>query len=142
MNLRPVDRKPPVEVNLTSLIDVVFLLLIFFMITTTFQQQTRLEVELPQATESEQRQDGSVLEVVIDHQGRYFVQGQPLVNEKPATLKQALEQVAQGDYRQPLRIRADARTPHQAVVTAMDVAGSLGFSSLRIATTRPEQGPR
>ncbi len=140
MNLKPVDRKPPVEVNLTSLIDVVFLLLIFFMITTTFQQQTRVEVDLPEASESEQRQNADVLEIVINQQGQYFIRGSALVNNQPETLKKALEKVAEGDYKQPLRIRADARTPHQAVVTAMDVAGSLGFSNLRIATTRPGSG--
>ncbi len=140
MNLKPVDRKPPVEVNLTSLIDVVFLLLIFFMITTTFQQQTRVEVDLPEASESEQRQNTDVLEIVINQQGQYFIRGSALVNNTPETLKKALEKVAEGNYKQPLRIRADARTPHQAVVTAMDVAGSLGFVNLRIATTRPGSG--
>ncbi len=140
MKLKPVDRKPPVEVNLTSLIDVVFLLLIFFMITTTFQQQTRVEVDLPEASEAKERQQPEVLEIVINQQGQYFIRGSALVNNEPDTLRKALEKVAGGDYDQPLRIRADARTPHQAVVTAMDVAGSLGFTNLRIATTRPGSG--
>ncbi|MCP8686862.1 ExbD/TolR family protein [Marinobacterium sedimentorum] len=126
-----------VSVNLTPLIDVVFLLLIFFMVSTTFTRETHLQVDLPEASGEPGEASEQLLEVLIDAQGRYSINGQPLVNSKPDTLRQALRQSAGEERDRPLLITADGTTPHQAVVTVMDVAGQLGFVQLSITTREP-----
>jgi len=125
------------SVDLTALIDVVFLLLIFFMVSTTFEHQALLRVDLPEASAVEDRADlPDSLELVIDAQGRMFLNDQRLVDSKEKTLRAAIRQAA-GDKRTlPLILRADRDTPHHFVVTAMDVAAQLGFSNLSIATDR------
>ena len=129
--------KAQLEINLTPLIDVVFLLLIFFMVTTTFTKETRLTVDLPEAQGVAQEQQQQQLEVTISAEGRFAVNGKALVNSDPATLKAALVKMSDGDNSMPLVITADAVTPHQAVVTAMDVAGQLGILHLSITTQEP-----
>ena len=131
--------KAQLEINLTPLIDVVFLLLIFFMVTTTFTKETRLTVDLPEAQGVAQEQQKEQLEITISADGRFAVNGKALVNSDPATLKSALAQMSSGDNSMPLVITADAVTPHQAVVTAMDVAGQLGILHLSITTQEPGQ---
>ena len=126
-----------VSINLTPLIDVVFLLLIFFMVSTTFSRETRLQIDLPQASDAAQaRYEG--IEVTIDAQGHFSVNDQLLVNSQPKTLHAALLKFSEGEFNQPLRISADGVTPHQSVVTAMDVAGALGFKQLSITTRAGE----
>lgn len=127
-----------INVNLTPLIDVVFLLLIFFMVSTTFTRETQLEVDLPQADNSAEMSSERPVEVVITAEGEYRVNGEGLVNSQARTLRMALSKVSEGSLDSPLIISADARTPHQAVVTAMDVAGALGFSKLSITTRQSE----
>ena len=135
MNLRRQRADEP-DINLTPLIDVVFLLLIFFMVSTTFKRDAELAVELPEASAEPAAREQNILELVIDAQGRYFLGDKELINRKLETVKQALAEAA-GDQRdRPLVVRADAQTPHQAVVTAMDAAGQLGFKRLSIATVR------
>ena len=133
-------QKKPVEdpeLNITPLIDIVFLLLIFFMVSTTFKQEFEVGLELPEAS-SESRLIEKVLEITIDGKGQYFVNHQKLVNTQAASLKRALEKVAGNDRKQPVIISADAMTPHQSVITAMDVARQLGFSKLTFATQKPD----
>lgn len=125
-------------VNLTPLIDVVFLLLIFFMVSTTFTKETHLSLDLPEAEGEPQAAQKSQIEILINADGSYAINGQNLVNKKLTTLKNALEKTADGDMDKPLIISADAKTPHQAVVTAMDAAGQLGFVHLSITTRSPE----
>lgn len=127
-----------INVNLTPLIDVVFLLLIFFMVSTTFTRETQLEVDLPQADNSAEVSQQRPLEVVITAEGEYRVNGEGLVNSQARTLRMALTKASGENYSQPLTISADAQTPHQAVVTAMDVAGGLGFTKLSITTRESE----
>ncbi|MFN2349558.1 MAG: ExbD/TolR family protein [Thioalkalivibrio sp.] len=135
MNFR--TRQPEqVDINLTPLIDVVFLMLIFFMVSTTFERHAELNIDLPGAETTEQAQRQEVIDLAIDEQGRYFINGQELVNTRAETLRTALDQASAGDTSRPLVIRADAKTPHQSVVTAMDVASRLGLSRLSIATTQ------
>lgn len=124
-------------VNLTPLIDVVFLLLIFFMVSTTFTKETHLSVDLPEATGEPVTQSDQKLDILIAADGSYSVNGQSLINKKPETLKAALEKVSGGDSSQPMTITADAKATHQAVVTAMDTAGQLGFVHLSITTRKP-----
>lgn len=128
----------PVDVNLTPLIDVVFLLLIFFMVSTTFTRERELTVELPEASAEAAVETTERLEIEINAEGEYAVNTQRLVNRNSETLSKAIKDVSKGDTKLPLIITADASTPHQAVVTAMDVAGQLGFSHLRITTRQPE----
>ncbi len=124
-------------VDMTSLIDVVFLLLIFFMVSTTFEQQAVLKVDLPEASAVDAPDEQAErLELVIDHSGLMYLNDQQLIDSDARTLRAAFEEAA-GDKRDlPLILRADRETPHHFVVTAMDVAGQLGFRNLSIATDR------
>ena len=127
------------EINVISLIDVILVLLIFFMATATFEQQSRLKVNLPQASNSSTEKDkGESLLVQINAEGRFFVGNSEVVNERLETLKAAITATA-GDKRdQRVVLRADGRTPHQSVITAMDALSQLGFVNLSIATIRRE----
>lgn len=128
-------------VDLTSLIDVVFLLLIFFMVSTTFEHQALLKVDLPEASEVEDRtEQPESLELVIDSEGRMYLNDRRLVDSEDRTLRAAIEEAVGGERSAPLILRADRQTPHHFVVTAMDVAAQLGFANLSIATDRVD-GP-
>jgi biopolymer transport protein ExbD len=121
--------------NLTSLIDVVLLLLIFFMVSTTFVDESRIKLQLPQAsTEPAADQPKAAIEVAVTATGEYRVNGQTLINTSPATLSAAVAKAAGEERNVPVTIRADARATHQSVVTAMDVLGRLGFRAISIAT--------
>lgn len=127
------------SVNLTPLIDVVFLLLIFFMVSTTFTKETHLDVDLPEASGEPMPQEKLQVEVLINAEGGFAVNGKSLINKQLNTLKAAIEETAEGDNKVPLIITADAQTPHQSVVTAMDAAAQLGFARLSITTRNPAQ---
>jgi len=124
-----------VEVNLTPLIDVVFLLLIFFLVSTTFTKETHLSIDLPEASSQSIRAKDLQIEILITQEGGFWVNGVALINRKQRTLRSAIDKVSKGDIAIPMVITADSATPHQSVVTAMDVAGQLGFSRLSITTT-------
>ncbi|HLU61922.1 MAG TPA: biopolymer transporter ExbD [Gammaproteobacteria bacterium] len=132
MKLETQQQEEP-ELNLTPLIDVVLLLIIFFMVTSSFVRETELKVELPEAS-SELPADAASLEIIVNSEGEYFVNGQPLVASQPEVLQRALAKVAGEQRDQVLTIRADARTTHQSVVTVMDVAGRMGFVNITIVT--------
>jgi biopolymer transport protein ExbD len=138
VNLRTRPRDEP-EINLTSLIDVVLLLLVFFMVSTSFIKATEIRLQLPQAEAAPREEPATEIEIMISTAGDYFVDGKELVNRRPETLQRALEEVA-GERRElPVTIRADGRASHQSVVTAMDIVGRLGFSRITIATvSEPE----
>jgi biopolymer transport protein ExbD len=124
-------------VDLTSLIDVVFLLLLFFMVSTTFDQQTVLQVDLPEASTVDVPIDRpETLELVIDANGLMFLNDRRLVDSKERTIKAAFNEAIGDDRDLPLILRADRETPHHFVVTVMDVAAQLGFSNLSIATQK------
>ncbi|MBQ0741922.1 MAG: biopolymer transporter ExbD [Pseudomonas sp.] len=136
MNFR---RKKPDEasVNLTPLIDVVFLLLIFFMVSTTFTRETQLKLDLPQAASGQQVDSAETqqIELVISATGDIAINQKALAAPSMDTLKTALQRESAGDNSLPLIITADAQTPHQAVIMAMDAAGQLGFTRLRLTTS-------
>ena len=123
-----------VEVNLTPLIDVVFLLLIFFMVSTTFTKDTQLSIDLPEASGAPGKPAERTLEISITRSGEFAINEVALINNQLKTLMNALQKVSEGDNTLPLIITADSATPHQSVVTAMDAAGQLGFSHLSITT--------
>lgn len=132
-------KKVEVDVNLTPLIDVVFLLLIFFMVSTTFIKDSRLSIDLPQADGETSQVASNSIEIIISKTGQYAINDVALVNSSLRTLKAAIDRVSDGDSKMPMIITADAATPHQAVVRAMDAAGQLGFVHLSI-TTRGDIG--
>jgi len=125
-------RRPDVSINLTPLIDVVFLLLIFFMVSTSFSELTQLTVNLPEA-DGARAPDEIGLVVVIDSAGNVTVGGDPVPNEAEG-LYRALEAAANGNVDVPLTLSADAMTPHQYVVMVLDVASLLGLQRVTIAT--------
>ena len=133
--------KEEVSVNLTPLIDVVFLLLIFFMVTTTFTRDTNLLINLPEAQGQPAEITPERIEVLVSRSGGYAVNGRALVNSQLDTLMRAIEEVAGGDTAIPLVITADAEATHQSVVSAMDAVARLGFSRINIATREPDTQP-
>jgi len=135
-------QRQPVEevnVNLTSLIDVVFLLLIFFMVSTTFTRERELTVELPEAVAEGAAEAAEFIEIEVNAEGEYAVNKQLLVNRDRETLAKALKDQSKGNFDLPMIITADANATHQAVMTAMDVSGELGFTKLRLTAQQPEQ---
>jgi len=138
MNLRPHRPEPP-DINLTPMIDVVFLLLIFFMVSTTFKEGTRIQVRLPEAQgEAVPAETPQTLEITIDSTGVFYVDERMVVDREPATLQQAIAAAVGAERERPVIIRADAATPHQAVMTAMDAASRLGLLRFSLAATRPD----
>ena len=136
MRLRASTTEDP-EISLTGLIDVVFLLLIFFMVSTTFEHQAVLKVDLPEAQNVSSPEDQpNSFELVIDPVGQFYLNDRQLVDGKRATLQAAFIEAAGEDRNIPVILRADAETPHHFVVTAMDVTAQLGFTRLSIATER------
>lgn len=134
MKLRARPKEEP-EVNMTSLIDVVLLLLIFFMVSTSFVKQSKISIRLPQADSTAVVEDVPMqLDIMITEDGVLLVNGRELVNNRPETLRNALQKLSNGDTNLPLTISADANARHQYVVTAMDVAGKMGFVKISIAT--------
>ena len=132
LSLRP--RTQP-EVNLTSLIDVVLLLLIFFMVSTSFVKQSQIVIRLPQAESSAVVEEvPQQIDIMITESGTYLVNGRELINNRAETIRNTLQKVSGGNNNLPLTISADANAKHQYVVTAMDVVGRLGFTQVSIAT--------
>ena len=124
-------------INMTPLIDVVFLLLIFFMVTTTFSRETRLMVNLPEADAELANTDATSIEIIVARDGTYSINGRALINNRLETLIRGLELESTGDRNLPIVLIADAEATHQSVVTAMDGIGRTGFTRLSIATQRP-----
>jgi biopolymer transport protein ExbD len=125
-----------VQINLTPLIDVVFLLLIFFMVSTTFDTTSQLKIRLPEASESESSEAPRKLNLLIDSNGKFFLNARELTDNRSATLRAALERALEKRLL-PIVIQSDADSPVQSLVTAMDVVGQLGLTQVSIATTRP-----
>lgn len=122
------------EINLVPLIDVVLCLIFFFVVTTTFDARSVLKLQLPQAKGQPAEAQSRVLSVLVNADGRYFIDDREALRTDVESLKQTLVDVAGNDRARPVLLRADARTPHQAVVTALDALGQLGFSRVSIAT--------
>jgi biopolymer transport protein ExbD len=139
VNLRPKKKESP-ELNLTPLIDVVFLLLIFFMVSTTFDKESRIKVELPTAaTQDEKVEDEKVLDITVDALGRFYVNDREVVNTEIKTLKRAIEKAAGVRRDLPVIITADANAKHQAVIQVMDAAAQLGFIHMTFAAKQPAE---
>jgi biopolymer transport protein ExbD len=127
------------ELNMTSLIDVVLLLLIFFMLSTRFIDEGRLQLRLPEAGVEPEAVSRDAVEIEVTAEGGYRVNGRQLINNSPDTLAAAIGKEAANNRAIPVTIRADARATHQSVVTAMDVAAHAGYRQLNIATVNDGQ---
>ena len=124
-------------IEITPLIDVVFLLLIFFMVSSNFVQKQAVSVTLP-TTEAATASVSNAIEIVLDTSGTYFVAGEQVGDERDQLLT-ALRSVvgsldAQALSEQPIEIRADASATHQSVVRALDVCATLGLVRVSLAT--------
>ena len=131
------QRREEVGINLTPLIDVVFLLLIFFMVSTTFTRETQLSIDLPEAEGEPRAEMQEQIEILVDEAGQYRVNGEGLVDSRVRTLQAAIYKISAGDTTLPMAITADAQAAHQDVVRAMDAAGQMGFVHLSITTRQP-----
>lgn len=131
------QQRAEVSVNLTPLIDVVFLLLIFFMVSTTFTRETQLSIDLPEASGQPRESSPEEIEILIDESGSYRVNGLGLVDSRMRTLQAAIYKISTGDTSMPMTITADAQAAHEDVVRAMDAAGQMGFVHLSITTRQP-----
>lgn len=127
------------SINLTPLIDVVFLLLIFFMVSTTFTKETHLQIDLPEASGDLQPIAPEQIEVVIDSKGSFTVNGKPLVNSQITTLRTAIEELGHGNTSVPFLITGDANTRYEAIVMVMDLAGQMGYANLSMTTRAPAE---
>jgi biopolymer transport protein ExbD len=125
------------ELNLTSLIDVVFLLLIFFMVTTTFQQQSKIQINLPEAETSSNNKNTPPIEVAINKDGQVFINEKLIELDNLQLLKKTLNKL-NADKKTQILIKADASAPHQSVITIMDIASQVGILSISFATTKLE----
>jgi len=138
VNIRP-RRRRSISVDITPLIDVVFLLLIFFMVSTTFEHETQILIELPEATGQEAKEDPTDLEITIDRHGVFYVNKLEVINTEIETLKTAIGK-AVGDRRDmQVIITADAMTPHQSVMTVMDAASQMGLSHMTFTAQQPKE---
>ncbi len=131
------QHRDELAINLTPLIDVVFLLLIFFMVSTTFTRETQLTIDLPEAQGQLKETVEEQIEILVDESGNYRVNGEALVDKRMRTLQAAIYKISAGDTTMPMTISADAQAAHQDVVQAMDAAGQMGFVHLSITTRQP-----
>ncbi|MBK6510033.1 MAG: biopolymer transporter ExbD [Haliea sp.] len=135
------QHREDIGVNLTPLIDVVFLLLIFFMVSTTFTRETQLSIDLPEAQGKPKEATEQQIEILVDESGNYRVNGEALVDGSMRTLQAAIYKISAGDTTLPMTISADAQAAHEDVVQAMDAAGQMGFVHLSITTRQPASAP-
>jgi biopolymer transport protein ExbD len=130
------------EINLVSLIDVVLMMVVFFMLSSSLVDEGRIRIHLPQARDVPAgKPPAEPLVVSVTQQGGYLVNGHELINSSPDTLRAALLKEAGSDRTVRVTLRADARSTHQSVITAMDVLARLGFAELNIATVRQDVAP-
>lgn len=138
MNFRRQHRER-IDLSLTPMIDVVFLLLIFFMVTTTFDREAALKIELPEA-KGEQAEESKHLEVVVDSQGHYYIDRHELVNTRIETLKKAMSEALEKGAKPVVVISADKQSPHQSVIRVLDAARQLGLNHVSFATQESPVG--
>lgn len=134
MRIRETRSQDEPHIDLVPLIDVILVLIIFFVVTTTFDARSTLQLQLPSASDQNNPEPPRTLSVLVNAEGRYFINDQEVLRTDVESVKQTIAQVAGDDRQQTVLLRADARTPYQAVVTAQDALGQLGFRRIAIAT--------
>ena len=138
MNLRP-RKEDDIELNLTPLIDVVFLLLIFFMVSTTFADKSEIKLDLPEATTATMSNEKETIKISIDGKGRYFVNDVLLVNSQVKTIEKAVKDLAGDDKNPTIVIKADKQATHQSVLSVIDAAKRLNYQRISFATERKKE---
>lgn len=127
------------DINLTPLIDVVFLLLIFFMVSSTFQKDGRIPLQLPAVADTPVYANDASFELLIDQQGGYYIDKHKVIDKSALGLRTAILAFSPNKTdTNSVLIRADGKAPHQALITSLDVLGKLGYSQINIATTNEE----
>ena len=134
MNFRPRKNSGDLELNVTSFIDVVLLLLIFFMVSTTFGKKSEINITLPESAAANVVTEPATINIVLDLQGRVYINDNPLVNARLSTVREALRQASRNMKDPVVIISADAETTHQSVVRVMDAARQLSLSRITFAT--------
>lgn len=139
-------KREKLDITLISMIDVLFVLLLFFMVSTTFNRNTEVKVTLPEANGAEAEQSQKMVTLMITANGEYYLKGEDgvsheLVNQQIETLKQELQKLVEHSKDQPFIINADGKTPHQAVITALEAAGDVGFSHITFAALHSKNKP-
>jgi biopolymer transport protein ExbD len=129
-----------IHINLTPLIDCLLFILVILLLTTTFNQQSRINLSLPDAQGVPPKEYKNKIEVMVDSAGHYAVNGQALSSKESADLSTAIKQVANDKRDLMFVIAADAKATHQDVIRVMDVAGQLGFVNINISTKVPSRG--
>jgi biopolymer transport protein ExbD len=133
MKLRRTQREEP-ELNLTPLIDVVFLLLIFFMVSTTFEKESEITIELPEATGEASNEMIQAIDIAIDAEGRFFINEKEVVSSRIEILRNTIKSVVKDQKDPQIIISADRMAPHHAVIKAMDALRQLGYVNMTFAT--------
>ena len=134
MRIRDFRADDSPQIDLVPLIDVVLCLIVFFVVTTTFDTRSVLKLELPRAEGDPAQPDTRSLDILVNAEGHYFVGDREALRNDVDTLKRTITEVAGDDRERNVLLRADARTPHQAVVTALDALGQLGYRKIAIGT--------
>ncbi|MBI4005670.1 MAG: biopolymer transporter ExbD [Gammaproteobacteria bacterium] len=127
-------RNDDVEINIINLIDVLLMLLIFFVMTTTFQNKSEINITLPEASKEMPITKLDAIKVNVDAQSQIYVNDRALLNSQLPTIKQALYDALGNLSDVPVVISADAETPHQMVIRIMDAARQLGLVRITFAT--------
>ncbi len=133
-------RKPtvePLEINLTPMIDCLLFLIVFLLLATSFNHFSRLNIILPEAEGVALTEQNNSIEVAVQEDGSYLVNGITLASSNEAELTSMLQQEAGNNRDMLFVIAADANATHQSVVRVMDIAGKLGFLNLNISTVVP-----
>ena len=130
-------KKYDLAINITPLVDVVFLLLIFFVITPILENNNRIEIKLPQAVVKEVEPSFQAIEVAITKDGEVFVNGFPMLTSNPIILERELTNLSRGDMSLPVILHADGEVSHQSVVNIMSVIKNMGFEGLQLAIQPP-----
>lgn len=133
-------RKPsvePLDINLTPMIDCLLFLIVFLLLATIFNHFSRINIVLPEAEGVAVTNEGKQIEVAVQKDGSYLVNGIALASNSEAELINMLQKEAGSDRKQLFVIAADAEASHQNVVRVMDVAGKMGFLNLNISTVVP-----
>ena len=138
MNFKP-QRDEDVNLDITPLIDVVFLLLIFFMVSTTFERNSEINIVLPESTEELAEAKPDAINIGIDAHGNIYINERPLLNAQMSTIKDAISEAAVGLDEPPVIISADAKATHQSVINVMDAARQLGLVRITFATLKIEE---
>jgi biopolymer transport protein ExbD len=140
-------KRPNLDITLISMIDVLFVLLLFFMVSTTFNRNTQVKIKLPEANGAGAENHAKMITLNIDANGAYSLvvdnsnSPLPLADSKIETLKLALHDLNVDKKAMPFIINADGKTPHQAVITALEAASNEGFSKITFAAQKPNDKP-